>query len=327
VFPGQSYHSLTARAVRSGVIAALDEIRPNVAAINGWSVSEARAALGWASRHKVRAILMSETKEDGSKRSWWKETLKRHCVRKFDAALVGGAKQKDYLIKLGMPQEDIRTGYDVVDNRYFEAGAEVARANQDEFRRRLELPHEYFFVCTRFLPRKNVDSLLRAYAAYRARSQNPWGLVVAGGGSELARLRRIEGELALKGVMWPGFVQYAQLPLYYGLASAFIHPAKSEAWGLVVNEAAASGLPLIVSETVGARYELVDEGKNGFLIDPFSVDSICRSLLCMAECSGSERHKMARNSFAIVKGWGPDRFGRELLSAASLCDVHESAAR
>jgi 1,2-diacylglycerol 3-alpha-glucosyltransferase len=327
VFPGQSYHSLTARAVCSGVIAALDEIRPNVVAINGWSVPEARAALGWASRHKVRAILMSETKEDDAKRSWWKEMVKRYLVRKFDAAIVGGLKQKSYLMKLGMPEEHIRIGYDVVDNQHFEAGAEKARADQEGFRRRLGLPNRYFFACTRFLPRKNVDNLLGAYASYRASVQDPWELIIAGTGPEFSRLRRIEAGLEVEGVRWLGFVQYQELPLYSGLASAFVHPAKSEPWGLVLNEAAASRLPLIVSDRVGARYELLKEGENGFLFDPYDLSSISRCLLRIAECSSVSRAKMGYHSSVIVNEWGPDRFGRELLAAAGLSGAEQIMLR
>ena len=174
VFPGQSYHDLKTETVESGLAAALDDIRPSVVAINGWSVTESRVALDWAAQCRARTILMSETKEDDKKRVWWTEALKRHRIRKFDAALVGGNKQKDYLIKLGMPQEFIHLGYDVIDNQYFSNGAERAKANQGALRRRLDLPDKYFFACTRFLPRKNVDGLLRAYARYRARSNSPW---------------------------------------------------------------------------------------------------------------------------------------------------------
>src|SRR5262249_7670950 len=156
---------------------------------------------------------------------------------------------------------------------YFQQGAERARARAGEIRQQLGLPRNYFFACTRFLPRKNIDGLLFAYAAYRARCRAPWGLVVAGSGMESLRLRDIERSLGLAGWRWPGFLQYDQLPLYYGLAGAFIHPGKAEPWGLVLNEAAASGLPLLVSHTVGAGYELLRSGENGFHFDPFDTDS------------------------------------------------------
>ena len=100
----------------------------------------------------------------------------------------------------------------------------------------------------------------------------------------------------LLGVIWAGFLQYQQLPRYYGLANAFIHPPKSEPWGLVVNEAAASSLPLLVSNTVGAGYELVRDGFNGFLFDPNSATDISEALLRLARHREFDAWQLARDS-------------------------------
>ena len=325
VFPGRSYHDLTKKEIGSELLNVLDELSPDVLSINGWAAPEARAALSWAQRAKVRTILMSETKEDDSRRWWLKERLKRAYVRKFNSALVGGTQQKRYLVKLGMSPNSIRLGYDIVDNSHFSTGAEAARQNQSTLRRRLGLPQQYFFACTRLLPRKNVDGLLAAYAAYSAAVRNPWHLVIAGSGPEFDRLRGIEKSMLVDGVIWLGFVQYPQLPLYYGLASAFIHAAKAEAWGLVVNEAAASGLPILVSKTVGARYDLVKDNKSGLLFDPYCVDAISDCLLRISDyTSEAARREMGLNSAAVIKDWGPDRFGRELLRAAGLASTQQT---
>ena len=75
-------------------------------------------------------------------------------------------------------------------------------------------------------------------------------------------------------VHWPGFLQYEQLPAAYQFAGAFVHPARREPWGLVVNEAAAAGLPLLVGQHVGAACELVRDGENGFLVNPDDVERV-----------------------------------------------------
>jgi glycosyltransferase involved in cell wall biosynthesis len=318
LFPQRNYHGLSSQSIRTAVSNTLEILNPDVVAVNGWSVTEARAALLWARRNGRRAVLMSETKEDDLERVWWKERLKRHFVQKFDAALVGGAKQMEYLVALGMPSERIFVGYDVVDNAYFRRGAVKARREKSQLRRTLALPIEYFFVCTRFLARKNLDGLLVAYADYSAKTQRPWALVIAGSGPDEARLRQMEKDLELRAVKWLGFVQYGQLPAYYGLASAFVHPAKSEPWGLVLNEAAASGLPLVVSDTVGARHELVQPNRNGITFDPHSPSSISQALSNISRRSPAERRAMGSNSSTIVAVWGPDLFGRQLLAAANV---------
>lgn len=320
IFPGRSYETIPAREIRGAVGRTLDDSDCDVVAVNGWSVPEARAGIEWAqSRRSRRAVLMSETKRDDSRRRWWKEWLKRRIVARCDAALVGGRKQAEYLIELGFARERVFLGYDTVDNAYFEAGADAARKDADSLRRRYELPGRYFVVCTRFLPRKNVDGLLRAYRSYRqVHREDAWHLVILGSGEESGRLRRLKDQLGLQGVSWPGFVQYKDLPVYYGLASAFIHPAKSEPWGLVVNEAAASGLPLLVSRTVGARYELVADNDNGYLFDPYDPEDMARAMGAVTRSSQGERERMAAVSRKTVRQWSPHRFGAQLCTAAEL---------
>ncbi len=139
--------------------------------------------------------------------------------------------------------------------------------------------------------------------------------MIAGSGSEETRLRNLEKELGLEGVFWVGFRQYYQLPHYYGLASAFVHPAKSEPWGLVVNEAAASGLPLLISRTVGARYELVRDRFNGFLFDPNDVADISEALLRISRLPSHEVEDMGRRSLEVANDWTPQKFGEGLFNA------------
>ena len=324
LFPAADYHALAAGEIASAVTAALDAVDPAVVAINGWSVPEARAAAAWCRRRGRRAVLMSESKADDHERPWWKELVKRALLRRFDAALVGGRPHADYLMSLGFAHSRIRCGYDVVDNAYFEEKACAARTEAEQLRRRLGLPDTYFLACTRFLARKNVDGLLRAYSLYRERAKGrAWGLVVIGSGEEERNLRALAGALGLHDVPWPGFVQYDLLPAYFGLAGALVHAAKSEAWGLVVNEAAASGLPLLVARTVGARYELVRHGENGLLFDPADREAMAAALAAIAAMPQARRLAMGQASQRIVADWTPGRFGHELIAAAGLAAAEE----
>lgn len=319
VFSEGNYHDKSAREIREGIFRALDRIDPAVVATNGWSVAEARSGVSWCCRRKRRCVVMSETKAGDHRRVAWKEFVKRLILRKVDAALVGGRAQAHYLTTLGFPRERIHLGYDAVDNAFFASCAARSRADRDYLRSSLSLPSDFFFACTRFLPRKNVDGLLRAYAMYRAEGAMPlWGLVIAGSGEDENRLRALERGLGLEGVVWPGFVQYSNLPVYFGLAGAFVHPAKAEPWGLVVNEAASSGTPLLVSRTVGAAYEFVQEGESGFLFDPTCVKDIAGALLKVAARTAEQRQTMGSCAQRIAANWGPERFGSGLLAAAGL---------
>ena len=113
----------------------------------------------------------------------------------------------------------------------------------------------------------------------------------------------------------PGFKQYQELPVYYALARAFVHPSTTEQWGLVVNEAIASGLPVIVSERCGCVPELVQD--NGFTFDPFDEHELASQLFRMALLSDDERMRLADASYRISANFAPERFGEGLEQAAA----------
>ena len=82
----------------------------------------------------------------------------------------------------------------------------------------------------------------------------------------------------MEDVLLPGFKQYPELPLYYGLAGAFVLPSLTEPWGLVVNEAMAAGLPVVVSDRCGCASDLVRPGENGFAFDPCDIEQLAALL-------------------------------------------------
>ena len=95
-----------------------------------------------------------------------------------------------------MPRERIFSGYDVVDNAHFRRGADAARQDADGTRARLKLPEHYFLASNRFIEKKNLVRLVRAFAAYR-RSAGPkaWDLVLLGDGPLRDSLERLVREL------------------------------------------------------------------------------------------------------------------------------------
>jgi glycosyltransferase involved in cell wall biosynthesis len=112
----------------------------------------------------------------------------------------------------------------------------------------------------------------------------------------------------------PGFVQYEGLPEYYGTAGAFILASTSEQWGLVVNEAMASGLPVLVSNRCGCAQTLVADGINGLTFDPFDRMAIAKALSIIAEHPAL--NQLGAASLERIADWGPERFAAGLSGAA-----------
>ena len=370
LFPENDSRSAPRAELISRLCSTLDQRRPQVVVIPGWSDAASLAALQWCAAASVPAVVMSDSADWDERRVGWKEFVKRRIIGLFSSALVGGTPHADYVNQLGMARDRVFRGYDAVDNRYFEDKAAESRKHKVESRNRYGLPEKYFLASARFIEKKNLPRLLQAYASYRKKAESrkqraesaegnaemlktemlkgdtdkaesrkqkaestgakaerlktemlkaagPWDLVLLGSGALRESLCALRSALGLDAVVHlPGFKQYPDLPTYYGLASAFIHASTTEQWGLVVNEAMASGLPVLVSNRCGCAPDLVHEGVNGFTFDPCNVEQLARLMVRLAAAAKPRLDEMGANSAKIIQNWGPDRFATGLKEAA-----------
>ncbi len=342
---------------------ALEQAKPDVVAVNGWNNFGSLAAANCCVARGIPMVVMSESARADEPRAWWKEIIKRRIVDLYSAALVGGQRHIDYLVELGMPRERIFSGYDIVDNDYFARRAFEIRNSELETRKKYGLPENYFLASARFIEKKNLPTLIRAYAEYRqlckasvsdaesnsdgrvgalrrpdaaarrpyqsradlSNRTRPWDLVLLGDGPLRETLNTQLSTLNLnEHVHLPGFKPYNELPVYYALAKAFVHASTTEQWGLVVNEAVASGLPVIVSDRCGCVPELVNG--NGFTFDPFDEQELVERLSQMASLSDDERKSLSDASYRISANFAPERFGEGLEQAARLAPSHPRRA-
>lgn len=321
---------LPGRIINQQLKQALERFMPECVLVPGWSRSYSHFCQSWCLKNKVPAVVMSETTEQDLKRSPHKEWVKRQLLRGYSAAFVGGSPHSGYLAKLGMSPARIVQGYDVVDNEYFAFGARKARAETNALRERLGLPKKYFLGSARFISRKNLLGLLEAFALYRSiaapashrngkgGANDPCSLVILGDGPLRPELEKfIESRSLGSYVQLPGFRQYDELPIYYGLAQAFIHSSLSEPWGLVVNEAMASGLPVLVSHKCGCARDLVNPGGNGFTFDPEDPGKLAK-LMAKLNSNNACLEAMAAASAKRISAWGPERFAAGVLECATV---------
>jgi glycosyltransferase involved in cell wall biosynthesis len=291
-------------------------LAPDVVAVTGWSTPESFAAIAWARRNGRRIVVMSDSQADDAPRLKLRETIKSRLVRACDAALVAGERHRDYVVALGIPEHRTFLGFDVVDNAYFQSGAATARADAAAVRTRHALPERYLLASARFIAKKNLPRLIESYALAIAGLDAAPDLVLLDDGPERPAVEAAIKRAGIIGrVHLPGFRSYELLPIFYGLAEAFVHVSTTEQWGLVINEAAASGLPLIVSRACGASGELVRHDVNGFVVDACDTDRITDVLRRMTTLTPEARAAMGEASRLIVANWGPERFASGFAAA------------
>lgn len=337
---GSSY-DLPIEEFKGRLFQVLDEYKPEVVVVPGWGYRGALMALGWGLIHRIPVICMSESTQWDEARNPLKEWIKRRIIGLFSSALVGGTPHRDYMEELGMPSDRIFPGYDAVDNRFFSEEARKIGVRRWEMGGEKQL---CFLASARFIEKKNLFRLLRAYARYREEVKSkklkvegetgareglkpstldprpsmvpqPWPLVLLGDGGLREELEKLRSELGLEDcIQMPGFKQYEELPEYYAAAGAFIHASTTEQWGLVVNEAMASGLPVLVSNRCGCARDLVKDGENGWTFDPSDEEQMADLMLRIASDEDA-RERMGARSREIIANWGPDRFASGVKAA------------
>lgn len=316
VFTDRTFEQIHPREMFEAVAASLERINPDALAIHTYSFPDSRACLSWCRRRRRTAVLMTDTKEDDAERVWWRERIKARIVSQYDAALLSGTSSAAYFQKLGFPKENIFLGYDVVDNEFFRTQAEAAR--KDPLAHRdlpgLDSDQPFFLVSSRFIRCKNLDRLLSAYAVYRSAIDRPWRLIILGDGPLRPELEALVAEKGLSDVVFAGFRQINEIPAYYGRASAFVHPTLRDTWALVVNEAMACGLPILVSTGAGCATDLVESGSNGYTFDPTNERELA-ALMTTISGPDTDLGGMGRSSQRIIKQWSPDRFSESLWAA------------
>lgn len=319
LFPDRVFEEIGPLEMDHAVRSTLYRINPDAVATNSYFLPDTRSALRWCRRNRRVAVTMIDSKEDDAIRKPWREYLKSIIVRQYDAALVAGVPHRSYMEKMGIPAKNIFDGLDVVDNEFFATRAAEARANPEAFKHLPGLLDEgdYFLASNRFIPRKNLELLLSAYASYRQQAEKPWRLVMLGGGRLQEALESQVERESIEGVAFVGMRTIDEVGAYYGYAGAFVHTALVDQWGLVVNEAMATGLPVIVSTGSGCSMDLVNPPKNGYVFESTDKEALVEAML-KTSAAETNRAAMREESLRIIAKWTPDRF------ASGLCKAVES---
>ena len=305
--------SYTAVPVEGTVAKTLDAIAPDVLVVMGWGYHSVREAALWALKNKIPVVTMSDSQLEGQPRSLLRDFLKRGLIGSYDAVLCAGTRAQRYMEYFGKSPECLFSGMDVVDNSHFAGALDAAVAERLAFSQQHQLPQRYILSVNRFVAQKNLSGLLRAFAHYVAQGQaGALNLVIAGDGLLRNELIDLIDELGLQEVVFLiGKVAYADLPMLYASAEAFVITSNShaETWGLTVNEAMAAGLPVFVSSSCGCCEDLVEDGINGWVFNANEVEALAAHFIAI-ERRGYDLQAMGRASSRIIQCWSPALFAR-----------------
>ena len=229
-------------------------------------------------RSKIPYLLMCETyRRDSSRglRSWFKRKLVGWAVRNAAGVLPTGSLAETYLQDYGATLDRSFRLPNVPDVEALEEAAVKLRQRRHDARAQRGLSSEPVVLFVgRLIPQKRAAILIRAFA----RADESAQLVIVGDGPERAALVALANQLGLANrITFPGFVQPQEIPAWYAAADLFVLPS-SETWGVVVLEALASGLPVIVTDEVGCHPDVVTNPRDGTIVRPGDEDALVAAL-------------------------------------------------
>lgn len=282
-----------------GLVPSLERFAPDVILCVNWHNKTYRRAMKRFCGQAVR-IFASDRPWSGTFRQWFGATAARLYLHPLcEAMFVPGERQVEFARRMGFRPENILRGELSCDHESF------SRARQIRSERG-EAPRSFIYV-GRFCDEKGIDVLVRAYQRYRQSSSDPWPLHCFGAGPLGSLLEGVEG------IEPKGFCQPEELPTVLAGSGCLVLPSIREAWGLVVHEAAAAGMAVIVSDVAGASVHLVQDGYNGYVVEAGNVDALARAMRRYADLSASERGEMGEAGYRLSLLFTPRLWTRTLL--------------
>ncbi|MFH1457314.1 MAG: glycosyltransferase [Patescibacteria group bacterium] len=258
----------------------LNKENPDKIICFGWDHFVAYAANRWARKNQKEFVLWSgSTINEKSWRRTVFNPLVKYLVKRTNHFIAYGTRAKEYLIILGAAEQNIEIFYNTIDIDYFQKEIKnFSETKKQDLKNKLGITSSKVILFNgQLIERKGIFELLEGYNQYKQKDSDI-SLLMIGGGQEKTRINRTINEGDIKDVILVDFIQYRNVYKYYAISDMLILPSREEVWGLVINEALACGLPVITTNKVGASADLVENGKNGYIIKVNCSDCINKAI-------------------------------------------------
>lgn len=267
----------------------LDRQAPDAVLIYGYNFITSLKVLWWCRRNKVPALMISDS-ELKTVRSAWVARIKQliipRILHQFDAFLTVGDCNEDYYAYYGVPRQKLFRSPFTIDEDTYQAAHRERSSLRALRRTELGIAEDEVMVLTvgKLSRRKRPADVIEAARSIQD-AGNPGKLrfVLAGNGEEMDRLQTIVEEDGLP-VILAGFVNVDVLPEYYAAADMILHPSSRDPHPLVMSEAACVGLPLVISDRVGAAgpTDISRPGKNAEVFPIGDVAALASAVQALA---------------------------------------------
>ena len=279
-----------------------DSINPDIIYVSGWMD---KGYLNVTKRFKKLGVPVVTAFDD-----IWEGRLRQRVgalifpftfAKCFSHAWVAGAYQYEFAARLGFKRDKIIFEMLSADIKLFEKGFEYLKEKSNDY-------PKCFLYAGNFRAVKGTDILIKAYNLYRKKYNGKWKLLCVGNG-EMQNLLEGNGNIEVI-----GFSSQTELVNLTKRCGAFILPSRHEQWGLVVQEFAASGMPLLLSEAVGARPSFLIDQYNGYIFKNNSVEDMASAMHKLSQMKTDELVLMSERSNELSKRITPQSSAANFIS-------------
>lgn len=303
--------------INPDIVKKLKEEKYDVVWIHGWNSFSNWLALLTAFKLNIPVLLRTETNllpKISKIKFFLKKTFLGMLFKKISAFLAIGKYNALFYEAFGVTREKIFLVPYCVDNYFFISRANELTNKREYLKEKFKIPKELpvILFSGKLVDVKRPMDLLKAYSQMISSQQA--ALVYVGDGYLRKDLESYSFQKGLKHVYFMGFKNQTELPELYAMSDIFVLPSDYEPWGLVVNEAMCFGLPVIVTNMVGASGDLIKDDVNGFFYKVSDINSLSKKLELLLT-DQELRKKMGDASLEIIKKWSYKEGVNGLLSS------------
>lgn len=287
-----------------GIIASIESWKADAVLVYGWSFKSHLKVMRYF-KNKVPVFFRGDSISIG-KTGYFKSVMRKIFLkwvyRNIDMALYVGTLNKVYFKSFGLKETQLKFAPHAIDNDRF-LKTENIKNKAIEWRQNLGIqPADIMFLYAGKLD-ENKNTILLANAFVKVSNANSYLLIAGNGTCEEGLKKEFEN---YKNIHFLPFQNQSLMPVLYAMADVFVLPSLSETWGLSINEAMASGKPVLVSDTCGAAIDLVQNGVNGFIFRSRDEKDLLDKMRKLLE-QENDRQKMGNASLEIIKEWNYEK--------------------
>lgn len=286
-----------------GIYDLIRNIQPTLILMSGWQDKDYLRLARMAGK-TYRFVLCLDNTWRGTLKQWLLllpariilKTITRFCW-------VPGKPQRKYAIRLGFRSENVFTGFYAAHLERYSKLSSLSKAEDRTCR---------FLVVARYIPQKGYNLLWNAYISLYDEGYTHWELWCAGTGPDY------ENRVQHPGIRHLGFVQPDEMEYLITQTDVFVLPSRFEPWGVAVQEFAAAGMPLVLSDAVNAHHAFLKHGENGLLFESGNTLSLKNALKSMMNSNDVDRLKMGQLSAELAGVYDTVNWSATLHKLASV---------